>query len=87
MWDYPRMVTLKADDRRRVQIPDAKPGDVFAYELSGKVVKLTPLVPDHADAPMVKLIKGADGLYRLPEDVKISREDIRAAIRADRDAR
>jgi hypothetical protein len=44
MWDNPHMVTLKADDRRRVQIPDAKPGQVFAYEhqADGAVV-LTPV--------------------------------------------
>ena len=41
------MVTLKADDRRRVQIPTAKPGQVFAFEsqADGSVV-LTPVKAD-----------------------------------------
>ena len=80
------MVTLKADDRRRIQIPDAEPGQVFAYEVSGNVVKLTLLKPVEDDVPVVKLVKGAEGLYRLPAGITLSREDIRAAIRADRDA-
>lgn len=29
------MVTVKADNRRRVQLPDAKPGQVFAYSSDG----------------------------------------------------
>ena len=79
------MTTVKADDRRRVQIPDAKPGQVFAYEMSGNVVKLTPVQPVEKDVPVVRPIKGPNGLYRLPVGVKLSRENIRAAIRADRD--
>lgn len=80
------MVTLKADDRRRVQIPDAKPGQIFAYELSGNVVKLTPVKPVEEDVPVVKMVRRPDGSYRFPDGVKISREEIRAAIRADRDS-
>ena len=29
------MVTVKADNRRRVQLPDAKPGEIFAYQDNG----------------------------------------------------
>jgi hypothetical protein len=76
------MVTLKADGRGRVQIPDAKPGQIFAYELSGNVVKLKPV---EEDVPVVNPVKGKDGLYHWP--VKLSREEILAAIRADRDSR
>ena len=79
------MVTLKADDRRRVQIPDAKPGQVFAYELSGNVVKLTPVKPVEEDVPIVNPIRRKDGSYKWP--VKLTRQDILAAIRADRDSR
>ena len=85
-WDNPRMVTLKADDRRRVQLPGVEPGQVFAYERSGQVVKLTPVKPVEDDVPVVKMVRRQDGSYRFPDGVKLSREDIRAAIRADRDA-
>jgi hypothetical protein len=80
------METVKADNKKRVRLPDAKPGQVFSYEMSGQVVTLTPVKPIEQDVPLLKLIKGPNGLYRLPEGVKISRESIRAAIRADRDA-
>jgi hypothetical protein len=36
MWDNPHVITLKADDRRRVQLPDIKPGQVFALETPGE---------------------------------------------------
>ncbi len=81
------MSIVTADDYKRVRIPDAKPGQAFAYELSGNVVKLTPVVPDEQDARVVRLVKGPNGLYRWQGDAKMSREEIVAAIRADRDAR
>jgi hypothetical protein len=31
MWDHPTM-TIRADSRKRVVVPDAQPGDVFDYE-------------------------------------------------------
>jgi hypothetical protein len=34
MWDYPT-VTIRADSKKRVVVPDAQPGDVFAYEDRG----------------------------------------------------
>jgi len=34
LWDSPTM-TIKADKKRRVLVPDAEPGDVFAYENLG----------------------------------------------------
>ncbi len=80
------METVKADNRQRVRIPDIKPGQVFALELIGNVVKLTPVKPVAEDVPVVKPVKGSNGLYRLPEGVKLSREEISRAIRADRDA-
>jgi len=44
MWEIPRMSTVTADDRKRVRIPDAKPGQVFAYENNADgSVTLTPI--------------------------------------------
>jgi hypothetical protein len=34
MWDHPT-VTIRADSKKRVVVPDARPGDVFAYEDHG----------------------------------------------------
>jgi hypothetical protein len=32
MEDIPRMITVKADNRSRIKLPDAKPGQVFVLE-------------------------------------------------------
>jgi hypothetical protein len=81
--DNPPMVTLKADNRSRVKLPDVKPGTVFEYTNNGpgrfNLVEVQP-----KDAPVVKPIKRKNGLYMLP--VKVDRKEIIAAIRADRDS-
>ncbi|HZV35077.1 MAG TPA: hypothetical protein VFB72_10940 [Verrucomicrobiae bacterium] len=35
------METVKVDDKKRVRLPDAKPGQVLAYEVSGETFTLT----------------------------------------------
>ena len=35
LWDTSSMITAKADNRRRVQIPNIKAGQVFAIENNG----------------------------------------------------
>ena len=78
------MVTLKADNRSRVKLPDVKPGTVFELTENGpgrfNLVRIEP-----HDVPVVNPVKGKDGLYRWP--VKLSRADVVAAIRSDRDSR
>ncbi|HEX3799799.1 MAG TPA: hypothetical protein VH413_13970 [Verrucomicrobiae bacterium] len=78
------MITLKADNRSRVKLPDVKPGTVFQLVNSGSghfnLVELQP-----TDVPIVNPIKRKDGSYKWP--VKMSRKEIIAAIRADRDSR
>jgi hypothetical protein len=56
------MVTLKADNRRRVQLPDAKPGQVFAYTPNGDGTATLTLVRAEAKEPFPKgsLIKYVD---------------------------
>jgi hypothetical protein len=48
MWDNPTM-TVRADTKKRVVVPDALPGDVFAYEDQGnghfQLVRLNMPVP------------------------------------------
>ena len=31
-WEIPRMTTLTVDDRKRVRLPSARPGQVFSFE-------------------------------------------------------
>ena len=37
------MSIVTADDHKRVEIPDAKPGQSFTYESSGGAITLTPV--------------------------------------------
>lgn len=79
------MVTVKADDKQRVRLPDIKPGQVFIREMAGDVIKLTPVKVDEDDVPVVKLIRRRDGTYFWP--AKLTKRQIVAAIRRDRDSR
>ncbi len=81
------MKTVVVDNKLRVRLPTLKPGQVFAWEMFGDVVKLTPVKPVAEDVPVVKPVKGPNGLYRLPAGVKLTNQEISAAIRADRDSR
>jgi hypothetical protein len=42
--DNARVETVKADGQRRVRLPDARPGQVFAYQFTAQgVISLTPV--------------------------------------------
>jgi hypothetical protein len=53
MWDNPTM-TLTADSKKRVVLPGAAPGDVFAYEQKGPELILRRV---HRTAPRKKRTK------------------------------
>lgn len=83
-WDYPIM-TVKTDDKKRVVLPNAKPGDVFSVDFSadGKIT-LTKLVP--AEPRLVKPRK-VSGRWMGAKEARPDRQAIVDAIRADREAR
>jgi hypothetical protein len=87
MWEIPIMETVKVDSAKRVRLPDAKPGQVLAYEMSGNAFTLTPVKPVKDEAQIVKMIKNPDGTYRFPDDARPSRQDILNHLRAERDSR
>ena len=37
------MTTVKVDNKKRVRLPDASPGQVFAYETNGEAILLRPV--------------------------------------------
>jgi hypothetical protein len=52
------MITLKADDRSRVKLPDARPGQVFVYEKAGHgQFILTVVRKEETPVGKVKLVK------------------------------
>jgi hypothetical protein len=77
-------MTVKADEKKRVVIPSAKPGDVFNIELSGGKILLTKLVPSESKLVRARRVKG---IVMGSEDVEINSKEIVDAIRADREAR
>jgi hypothetical protein len=82
-WDYP-IVTVKADEKKRVVLPSAKPGDVFNVEVSAGKILLTKLVP--TESKLVRARK-VNGLVMGAEGIELDPEAIVNAIRADREAR
>jgi hypothetical protein len=77
-------MTVKTDEKRRVVLPNAKPGDVFNVELSSGKILLTKLVP--AESKLVRARK-VKGVVMGAADVEIDSQAIVDAIRADREAR
>ncbi len=78
------MITAKADDRRRVQIPDIKSGTVFSIENDGSgTIILHEIKPVAKEPVFVKPVKQKNGLYLIP--LKLDRKEILASLRADRE--
>jgi hypothetical protein len=72
------MTTLTVDEDKRVKLPEAKPGTVFAYEQddSGRVT-LTPM--ENAQPKQARLVR-RNGRTYLINDVPITNEDVQRAL-------
>lgn len=82
-WDYPPM-TVKADEKKRVVLPRAKPGDVFNVEFSGGKILLTKLVPVESKLVRARKVRG---VVMGAAEIEIDSAAVVDAIRADREAR
>ena len=85
VWDISPMITVKADDRRRVQIPGIKAGQVFSLEDEGGRVVLTPLKKVEARTVMLKLVKRKGRLVADTTGLTIDPKGIGQAIKEDRE--
>ena len=69
-WDIPRMQTAKVDDRRRVYLASAKPGEVFAVEASPdggfRLTKLEPVAQRPAKVRFKKRGRFTVGIVDRP---------------------
>jgi len=84
------MKTLIVDDRQRVRLPQAKAGQVFAYEPnSDGTIKLVPVVPKPGPRRVVaKLVKRGGGLFfQVPTGYKLDPEAIGKAVAEERESR
>jgi hypothetical protein len=84
------MKTLTVDDRQRVRLPKAKPGQVFAYEPnSDGTIKLVPLVPKPGPRRVVaRLVKRGEGMFfQIPSGYTLDPQSIANAVTEERESR
>ena len=81
---------LRTDNRARLYGRDVlKPNTDYQAEREGNRIVLVEMAPAEAkEAPLVKLVRSPEGFLMLsPADAeRVNKEDIRRAVRADRDA-
>ena len=62
------MHTVTVDSRKRVRLPDSKPGQVFAYETEGEAIHLLPVKTETKErfprGSLTKFFTGAAGKER-----------------------
>lgn len=81
------MHTLIPDKQQRVRLPDAKPGQVFAYELQGGVILLHQVRQVEPEVEVLELDDLDPKTFCPKERGEVSKASIVRAIRADRDSR
>ena len=75
------MVIVKADDRRRVQIPNIKSGTVFSIENDGAgTIVLRVLKPVEPKRPRCRLVKDKQGVLVLDNGRRFTSEDVRRTL-------
>lgn len=81
---------LKTDYRGRITSRELfKPNTAYEAQKEGNRIVFVELVPkEPLEAPLAKLVRSPEGFLMLsPTDARrVGREDIRRALRADRDA-
>ncbi len=88
--EFPSLKTLTVDRCQRIHLPDAKPGQVFAYEpnLDG-TIKLVPVVPKPGPKRVVaKLVRRGGGMFfKVPAGYMIGPEAVGKAVAEERENR
>ena len=89
-WEFLHMKTLTVDDRHRVTIPEAEPGQMFEYEPAADgTIKLVPVLTQPEPKRVFAKLVERDGvmIFELPEGYKLDPEDIGRAVAEDRKSR
>ena len=84
------MKTLTVDDRQRIRLPKAKPGQVFAYEPNRDgTIKLVPVVAKAAPKRVVAKLVKRNGrlLFQVPSGYTLDPEAIGKAVAEERESR
>jgi len=72
-------MTVTADDRKRVMLPDARPGELFDYsrDAEGRII-LRRMKPDpETKLPRKQLVKGKDGHIYVTGGIPVTTELVR----------
>jgi Na+-translocating ferredoxin:NAD+ oxidoreductase RnfG subunit len=81
------MQTVTADDHQRIIIPDAKPGQQFAYEASAGTITLKPVKTTEPKTIYAKLVKHDGRLtFEVPNGATVTPESIAEAVQEEREA-
>jgi hypothetical protein len=71
---------VKVDNKRRVRIPEFRPGQVYTYTSNpGGSVTLTEMKPVQPKPPKVRVVTEC-GRKLLSSDRKVSNEDVQKAL-------
>ena len=84
------MKTLTVDDRQRVRLPEAKAGQVFAYESnSDGTIRLVPVVPNPEPQRLVAKLVKKDGclVFEIPSGYSLDPDAIGRAVAEERESR
>lgn len=84
------MKTFTVDDRQRIRLPEAKAGQVSAYEPnSDGTIRLVPVVPKPGARRVVaKLVKGRGELFfQVPTGYRLDPAAIGKAVAEERESR
>ena len=74
------MNVVKVDNKRRVRIPEFKPGQVYTYATTpGGSVTLTEVKPVEPKSPKVRVVT-EDGRKLLLSDRRVSNEDVQKVL-------
>jgi hypothetical protein len=82
-WDIPTVHTIIADNKKRVRIPDAEPGQVYAYETTGEgQFKLTLIKPVETaeDRPAKVTFVKEGGFTVMSSDRPIDEDALKQAL-------
>jgi len=84
------MKTLTVDDRQRVRLPQAQPGQVFAYEPDADgSIKLVPVNAKRSPKRILARLIERDGgvFFEVPKGYKLDPEAIGKAVAEERASR
>ena len=77
------MHTLTTDKQKRVRLPDAKPGQVFAYESADGQITLREVRTVEPKSPKTKVVRDKHGVLVMSNGRKFTTEQVQKLIQEE----